>query len=105
MDVQRGCYLQTFLAVLEPSGHILSDVGLVFATKHDIHTWNLSDFLSLELGITARHNHQGIRILADEVSDVLSALAVGQGGHTTRIHHAHVRNIAFSNRDKSLFGE
>ena len=36
------------------------------------------------------------------MTDVLSALAVGQGSHATRVYHTHVWNLATGNRHKAM---
>ena len=82
------------LAVFKPLQDILGDVGLVFTAQHDVHAGDFGDFLALELSVASRDHNQGVRILADEVADVLSALAVGKGGDAARVHDAHVGHFA-----------
>ena len=93
------------LAVLKPLEHIAGDVGLVFAAQHDIHPGNFGDFLALELGIAPSDHHQCIRVAADELSDVLPALAVGQSRHAAGIHHTHVGHLALADRHEAKLGE
>ena len=49
----------------------------MFAAQNDVNARDFGNFLALELGIAARNDHQRIRVLADEMSDVLATLAVG----------------------------
>ena len=77
----------------------------MLAAQYDVHTGDFGDFLAFELGIATGNHHQGVGILADEVADVLPALAVGKSRHTTCIHHAHVGRLALGDRHDAMLGE
>ena len=77
----------------------------MLTSQNDVHAINLGNLFSLELGIASCHDHQGIRILADEVTDVLTALAVGKRSHATRVHYTHIRHFSPGNGLNTLLGE
>ena len=77
----------------------------MLAAQDDVHTVDFGNLFALELGVTTRNHHQGVRVLADEVADVLSALAVGQRRHAARVDDAHVGHFAWRSRQNAVLGE
>ena len=104
-DVERRRHREALLPVFKPLEDILGNLRFVLAAQHDVHAGDFGNLLTLELGITSRDHHQGVRILADEVADVLTALAVGKRGHATRVHYTHIRHFSPGNGLNTLLGE
>ena len=70
---------------------ILYQMSLLIRAQHEVDSLNLRHSLCRQLRVTARHHHEGTRMLAHHPVDSLTALMIGHLSHRTSVDQADVR--------------
>ena len=73
---------------------VFDEVSLLVAAQHEGDARDLGDLLAFQLGVAARHDHDGARILPHHLVDLLATFMVRHLRHRTSVDQADVCSFA-----------
>ena len=82
------------LAGLHGLEEVFDEVSLLVAAQHEGDARDLGDLLAFQLGVAARHDHDGARILPHHLVDLLATFMVRHLRHRTSVDQADVCSFA-----------